>query len=189
MLCRYLIPILFCGLIAPMTVHAQSEPVHDEPSPTTAAEPFLDLRNEDVAPAVSPAQSDQPDMSTLIDIAAWTVVVLSLFGLCVLAFRYLKGNHKQTPTNAAKARIVESLSLGMRGEVSLIELDGIRIVVGSDASGFKAIGFPPMGFTDHLSQAESLDESESMSEEDEQNDTIAAPFAPLYSRPQTVPIQ
>ena len=115
--------------------------------------PFLDLTGTlDSHPAVTPGARTAGDTRQTIRVIAWLVVVLSGFSLVIAGLRRWQRSQGLLPRAGGQSRVMETLSLGPGRTVSLIELSGIRALVGSDAGGIRAIVIAPAAFPDELSR-------------------------------------
>lgn len=115
--------------------------------------PFLDLTH----PLPRQASGDTPggpDSShSPGEILGGVVGLLALCGLVLIVLRRVSRTTSKTPAGTGQGRVIETLLLGLRGELALVEIGGVRVVVGSDRTGLKVIGFPPSPFTDFIEEA------------------------------------
>ena len=120
----------------------------------TTSPPFIDLSNEPLEPAsagiVEPTHTDM-----LIRLGTWTVIVMCLCGLTVLAIRRWQTKHGMLPVARGQSQIVETVILGANRSVSLVELRGVQALVGCDANGIQSIVPVPPAFADILEDGES----------------------------------
>ena len=111
--------------------------------------PFIDLSDEPLETAtagtVEPTNTDM-----LIRLGTWTVIVMCLCGLTVLAIRRWQTKHGMLPVARGQSQIVETVVLGANRSVSLVELRGVQALVGCDAGGIQSIVPVPPAFPDIL---------------------------------------
>lgn len=116
----------------------------DKPQP-----PFIDLSDQALEPATAGAvEPTHTDM--LIRLGTWTVIVMCLCGLTVLAIRRWQTKHGMLPVARGQSQIVETVVLGANRSVSLVELRGVQALVGCDAGGIQSIVPVPPAFADIL---------------------------------------
>ena len=116
--------------------------------------PFIDLTDNtssDDSFATNDAQIT--DNELFVRLGIWTVIVLCLCTLTVLALRHWQRSKGMLPVSKNNARVLESVALGPNRVVSLVELRGIQAVVGCDAGGIKTIVLAPPSFDDEVSTA------------------------------------
>ncbi len=115
--------------------------------------PFLDLTSTvESQPSEAPLEQPAIDTRQTIRIVAWLVVLLCGFSLVIAGLRRWQRSQGLLPVVGGQSRVMETLSLGPGRTVSLIELSGIRALVGSDAGGIRAIVIAPAAFREELSR-------------------------------------
>jgi flagellar biogenesis protein FliO len=119
----------------------------------TTVPPFIDLSDESLEPAtVGTVEPTHTDM--LIRLGTWTVIVMCLCGLTVLAIRRWQTKHGMLPVARGQSQIVETVVLGANRSISLVELRGVQALVGCDANGIQSIVPVPPAFPDILEDGE-----------------------------------
>ena len=78
------------------------------------------------------------------------VVVLCALTLVIMATRRWQRSRGLLPTVSKRSRVLETLSLGPGKTVSLIEIDGMRALVGADSGGIRTIVPVTRTFEDEL---------------------------------------
>lgn len=121
---------------------------------TAAGAPFLDLLRE------PPATLPPADLSVtagggeqLVRVLGWLIVLMCVLCLLVLGLRRWQRSRGLLPSASARSRVLETLSLGPGRTVSLIEIQGLRALVGADAGGIRTIVLAPPAFDDELTAA------------------------------------
>lgn len=137
----------FCGLVLPQSLRGLRDPA---PSVSTA-EPTLEKKGTlDYEP---PALPDMPTPGPMfLRLALGTIFVLIL-----CAFTLWAGKRWVRPLGVPvgenkKLRLLESLPLGGRCSVFLLQAGGARILVGVDQAGIKSLTPLPQPFDSALSE-------------------------------------
>ncbi len=123
-------------------------------SKSIAAEPFLDLAQPVPSEEATLATNDSETNELFVRLAVWTVIILCLCVLTVLALRRWQRRQGILPEGAGRSRVLETLAIGPGRAVSLVQLGDLRAVVGTDGSGIKTIVLAPPAFEDELSRFE-----------------------------------
>ena len=126
-------------------------PERDSANESAHAEPFIDLLNETPnEPLASTSTGGTNQM--FVRLAVWTVIILCLCILTLLALRRWQRRQGLLPPGVGQSRVLETLSIGPGRAVSLIQLGSVRAVVGTDGSGIKTIVLAPPAFEERLSE-------------------------------------
>jgi len=138
---------------ASITQVVESQPLSVETSSVTtntpSPPPFIDLTNE-TAEVAGGGDAEPTHTDMLIRLATWTVIVMCLCGLTVLAIRRWQTKHGLLAVARGQSQIVETVVLGPNRSVSLVELRGVQALVGCDAGGIQSIVPVPPAFPDIL---------------------------------------
>ncbi len=124
---------------------------------STGSAPFLDLTSESPADATGPGlPSDALEpvrfsSEQMITALIWLLVLTCLMILFILGLRRFQRSRGLLPAGTGKSRVVETLSLGPGRTVSLIEINGLRALVGADSGGIRSIVVAPQTFDEELS--------------------------------------
>lgn len=126
----------------------------DVPQTTSAAQgakAFIDLSGpaESLAAVASPSAVTASTMDQ-VRLGAWMLILFCGMVLAVLAMRRWKRNQGLLPATGKTSRVVETLSLGPGRSVSLIEIAGMRALVGADTGGIRTIVMAPRTFDDEI---------------------------------------
>lgn len=131
---------------------------------TTQAErgddqPFLDLTSDlDSQTGRSKSRSAASESADpIIRTLATCVIVGCLSILVILGLRRWQRSRGLLPGAGGRSRVIETLSLGPGRTVSLIEMDGIRALVGADSGGIRTIVMAPRGFSEELAEQQGTD--------------------------------
>lgn len=131
------------------TVEAQSvtdeaaEPIH---------EPYFSLDTNSTEQSSTLASTDDGTNDLFVRLAVWTVIVLCLCVLTMLALRRWQRRQGILPAGAGRSRVLETLAIGPGRAVSLVQLGDVRAIVGTDGSGIKNIVLAPPAFDETLSE-------------------------------------
>lgn len=122
------------------------------------AEPFLDL-NDQETPAVSRnAETATSDSTESIVRTLSTCIILGCLAiLTLLGLRKWQRGRGLLPGAGGRSRVIETLSLGPGRTVSLIEMDGLRALVGADAGGIRTIVMAPRAFSEEMAESQTLE--------------------------------
>lgn len=119
--------------------------------PVPSDKPFLSLGDSDVSPESGvTGRSQESDSELLLQTAIWTVVVLCLCVLTILGVRRWQRARGWVPDKRGTGRVLETLTLGPGRSVSLIQMQGLRALVGCDATGIRTIAVAGPDFSDEL---------------------------------------
>ena len=127
------------------------------PEAITDNAPFLDLTGGKEAEdplAASAAERIQAGTFTteqFITMLVWMLVLMCVMILCVLGLRKWQRTRGLLPVANNQSRVLQTLSLGPGRTVSLIEMNGLRALVGADAGGIRTIVLAPPSFDDEMS--------------------------------------
>ena len=124
---------------------------------TVAAGPqenFLDLSTSALESLPKENATGVPEFDQ-VRILAWALIILCGCCLAVLAGRKWQRTRGLLPATAKGSRVLETLSLGPGRTVSLIEISGLRALVGSDAGGIRTIVLAPPSFADQIEEFDS----------------------------------
>jgi hypothetical protein len=124
---------------------------------TVAAGPqenFLDLSTSALESLPTENTTGVPEFDQ-VRILAWVLIILCGCCLAVLAGRKWQRTRGLLPATAKGSRVLETLSLGPGRTVSLIEISGLRALVGSDAGGIRTIVLAPPSFSDQIEEFDS----------------------------------
>lgn len=144
-------------------VNPSAEPVKpsaDVPTAAPVGKPFFELAPQvdgESLGASSAGEAGESGSEVLIRGMAWLIVTLCLLSLTILGLRRWQKSHGLLPTTNGRSRVLETLSLGPGRTVSLIEMNGLRALVGSDAGGIRTIVLAPPSFEDEILQANGPD--------------------------------
>lgn len=137
-------------------VNSEIQPVASTEGPQTtvaaqSAKAFIDLSGpaESLAAVASPSAVTASTMDQ-VRLGAWMLILFCGMVLAVLAMRRWKRNQGLLPATGKTSRVVETLSLGPGRSVSLIEIAGMRALVGADAGGIRTIVMAPRTFDDEI---------------------------------------
>jgi flagellar biogenesis protein FliO len=137
-------------------VNSEIQPVASSEVPQTTvaaqgAKAFIDLSGpaESLAAVASPSAVTASTMDQ-VRLGAWMLILFCGMVLAVLAMRRWKRNQGPLPATGKTSRVVETLSLGPGRSVSLIEIAGMRALVGADAGGIRTIVMAPRTFDDEI---------------------------------------
>jgi len=86
-------------------------------------------------------------------LAVWTVIVLCLCVLTVLALRRWQRGQGMLPSSRGNAKILETLALGPGRAVALVQLGQHQAFVGTDSGGISTIVLAPPAFDDAFDAA------------------------------------
>lgn len=135
--------------------------IETDPTPSERADdqPFLDLtRDPDGQTARSKSRSAASESADpIIRTLATCVIVGCLSILVILGLRRWQRSRGLLPGAGGRSRVIETLSLGPGRTVSLIEMDGIRALVGADSGGIRTIVMAPRGFSEELAEQQGSD--------------------------------
>jgi flagellar biogenesis protein FliO len=131
-----------------------SEPVAEAAVEKSSAAPFISLAADDTSStSLGSVGGGLSDDNLLIQMATWTVVVLCLCVLTILGIRRWQRSRGMLPEGVQTGRIVDTLVLGPGRSISLIQIQGLRALVGCDATGIRTIALASPGFDDELTSA------------------------------------
>ena len=140
---------------------------HSLDDASTSAElnsvPFLDLDATDAAVDTS-IDANVSNTDLAIRLVTWTLVILCLCVLTVLAIRKWQRNNGMLPESAGQSKVLETVMIGHNRSVSLVQLRGLQAVVGCDGSGIQSIVLAPPDFSDVIDQASAATAAEESSE-------------------------
>ncbi|MCA9034211.1 MAG: flagellar biosynthetic protein FliO [Planctomycetaceae bacterium] len=134
--------------------------------PLSEAAPFLDLRAESAdasSPQVPFSKSPGEEAinsgsvfpkSRFITTVIWLIVLLCILILSVIGMRKWQQSRGLLPVSNGQSRVLQTLSLGPGRTISLIEMDGLRALVGSDSGGIRTIVLTPPSFEETVVQAD-----------------------------------
>ena len=126
-------------------------PVANAGTPAAAA-PFLDLNQEQATAAPMMATGDSETNELFTRLAVWTVIILCLCVLTVLALRRWQRRQGILPSGAGQSRVLETLAIGPGRAVTLVQLGDVRALVGTDGSGINTIVLAPPAFEEELTR-------------------------------------
>ena len=144
------------GLAAAVSGSALPAFMLKEPAPKES--PTTPLKNEDSSLTyVAPTWPEAPSAGALLArLAAGTVVVLVLCaGSLWFGKRWLLRGIPGTAPGNGNLKLIESLTLGSRCAVFLIQAGGRQVLIGVDASGMKSIVPLPESFDAALQNEQS----------------------------------
>ncbi len=130
------------------------------PTAAPVGKPFFELTPQvdgEQLGASGVAEAGESGSEVLIRGMAWLIVTLCLLSLTILGLRRWQKSQGLLPTTNGRSRVLETLSLGPGRTVSLIEMNGLRALVGSDAGGIRTIVLAPPSFEDEILQANGPD--------------------------------
>lgn len=140
--------------------HADLLPVPSESPAASSSVPFFQLSPGDSSDSDSAATGGDANATgteTLMRGAAWLIVLMCLACLAILGLRRWQRQHGLLPTTDGRSRVLDTLSLGPGRTVSLIEMNGLRALVGSDAGGIRTIVLAPSTFEEEVRLAADAD--------------------------------
>ena len=132
--------------------------------------PFLDLtggRDNDAPLTSTPGSGMQPtafSSEQFVTMLIWILVLICLMVLTILGLRRWQRTRGLLPVVNGQSRVLQTLSLGPGRTVSLIEMNGLRALVGADAWGIRTIVLAPPSFDEALSTAAESDVSQTLLE-------------------------
>lgn len=140
-----------------------------KPSPS---KPFLDLDAAESGAAQSTVDATD-DTELIVRFISGTVIVLALCVAVIFGIRKWQQKHGMLPTagGPSPSRVLETVVIGNRQTISLVQLQGLQAVVGCDATGIKSIVLAPPRFEDELPADGAVDE---LSEADADRSTSSA---------------
>jgi flagellar biogenesis protein FliO len=147
-----------CGVVLPHTLRGLQEPLASVPAPTPTEEKKDPLEYEPPQLPEIPAPGPM-----LLRLALGTIFVLIL---CIVTLR--AGKRWIRPLGVPvgenrKLRVLESLPLGGRCSVFLIQAEQSKVLVGVDQTGMKALLPLPQPFEGALAEATEKDVEENLS--------------------------
>jgi flagellar biogenesis protein FliO len=124
--------------------------------PTVTTEPaFLDLTQPiHTADAAEISTSEPSNRDMFVQFGVWTVIILCCCGLTVLSIRHWQRRNGILPVANSVSRVLETVSLGPRRSISLVQLGDVRAVVGCDATGVTSIVLAPESFEISLAETD-----------------------------------
>lgn len=137
---------------------------------TNAEAPFLDLTavNEHDGPLSSTPGSGTPPVAfsseQFVTMLIWILVLICLMVLTILGLRKWQRTRGLLPVVNGQSRVLQTLSLGPGRTISLIEMNGLRALVGADAGGIRTIVLAPPSFDETLSTVADSDVSQTLLE-------------------------
>ncbi|GAB5441098.1 MAG: hypothetical protein Fues2KO_14470 [Fuerstiella sp.] len=140
-----------------------------KPSPS---KPFLDLDAAESDAAQSTVDATD-DTELIVRFITGTAIVLALCVAVIFGIRKWQQKHGMLPTagGPSPSRVLETVVIGNRQTISLVQLQGLQAVVGCDATGIKSIVLAPPRFEDALPTDEAV---EHLSEADADRSTSSA---------------
>lgn len=131
---------------------AASGPESQSGAAATATKPFIDLRTESVGDTLTEGAdtSRESRQELLVRLGVWTVVVMCLAVLTVLGIRRWQRSRGILPQMSSHSRVLQTVGLGGNRSVSLVQVDDVRVLVGSDASGIRNMILAPVSFPEEL---------------------------------------
>lgn len=140
-----------------------------KPSPS---KPFLDLDAAESDAAQSTVDATD-DTELIVRFITGTAIVLALCVAVIFGIRKWQQKHGMLPTagGPSPSRVLETVVIGNRQTISLVQLQGLQAVVGCDATGIKSIVLAPPRFEDALPTDEAV---EDLSEADADRSTSSA---------------
>lgn len=111
--------------------------------------PFLDLDAEESVDAAASTELTS-DTQLIVRFIGGTVLVLGLCVAVIFGIRRWQQKHGLLPPTSGPSRVLETVVIGNRQTISLVQLQGLQAVVGCDASGIKSIVLAPPTFEDVL---------------------------------------
>lgn len=148
---------------------AAAAQLSESPAPQTAeaaaTTPFIDLNQEASTPSPVMATGDSETNELFTRLAVWTVIILCLCVLTVLALRRWQRRQGILPAGAGRSRVLETLAIGPGRAVTLVQLGDVRALVGTDGSGINTIVLAPPAFEEELTQFENQPADSPVSEQ------------------------
>lgn len=110
----------------------------------------LSFKPEIDASSASLQFREQSDTTEYVRIAQWTAAVLLLSGAAVIGLKRWTTAFKPGCSPSRRLALLETLPLGPRGSIALVQCDGRLALVGCDAHGIKTITFCPTFFEEAI---------------------------------------
>jgi flagellar biogenesis protein FliO len=114
-----------------------------------------DAKDKAKSAYVTPAVPEMPNPQDMLTRLAWgTVLVLGLAAASIWGMRRWVKAHEPTGGGPSVLRLVETLPLGNRCSLHLVQLGNRELLVGVDAGGMKSIVPLPKAFDEVLAETE-----------------------------------
>ena len=118
------------------------------------AEPFI-AASHDPDWELSESGTEGPIVAEgfFVQLGTWTVIVLCLCVLTILGIRRWQRSRGMLPDGIQSGRVIDTLTLGPGKSISLIQIQGLRALVGCDASGIRTIAMAAPAFDEAFQSA------------------------------------